>query len=520
MQHVDNQAGSPSHEPSHSLRSVAHSYLLKEWPSAILVAAVVFIIHQKSGWLDAVDGYAFMAIGQFGFVAEPKRSKQVVALLIDSDTHETRYRERAPLSRCELLKDLTRLYDASPHLVAIDIDISPAIWTLSQPKLPTALSDENHADLAKETPWQTEIDCEENLYRLIESGKDSPKPKTVIITPFEVSDRAADLKQRKERWQERMKKAGVKFGRAELPLNYGLVIEQYPDPTSFAAHARAATSRAKNESRTNHIDPRQYARVKPVLISDLDRPTNPVDLKAILDETQAAGLRDHPYRIAFFGAAYGKDDLFLTPIGEVYGVEAQAASYLSDGLHHNSCLDFLGDVLIAFVFGIGIAYFWSKYFSSRFSDDAQRRQLARLWIVGLVVAVVLMGFLISLLSLWLLARLGVWASPIPIAVGMLIDSFVSGSIDQAIHSSEHDKQALIARMKAISTEPLIQRMLEKASAQRSHEPKNWQDSLIRIFGGDIYGLWKNAKFAAAWLLAGWSLMWLLLIGWAIIVCIH
>jgi hypothetical protein len=520
MQQVDNQAGSPSHESSHSFRRVACSYLLKEWPSAVLVAAVVFIIHHKSDWLDAVDGYAFVAIGNLGFHAEPVQAEQVLALLIDSATHESRYLERSPLSRCELHRDLQRLYAAGPDIVAIDIDISPAVWSLDQPKLleGECLTGQSHR--ANKPPRHDEAVCEDNLYSMIESSRNTT---TIIIEPFPVSEPEGELGRRKNCWRERMKKTQrVEFGDAKLSVDYGLVIKHHAADNSFVSLARALTPRTEKKpersEKPRHIDTRQYARVKPLTLEELDSQLNPIEhLRGILTKMNG-GSTEHPKKVAFFGGAYGKDDLFMTPIGKVYGVEAQAASYLSDGLKEHPGRDLLVDIVFAISFGTVVAYFWTKYFSSRFSSSAERRQSARLWIVLLIAAVVFMGFFTTVFSLRLLSWFGIWSSPIPIAVGMLIDSFVSGSIDQAIHSSEHDKQRLIVNLKALVTEPTVQHWLEKESKQRSHDPTNLRDSLTRIFGGDIYGLWRGKKFMAAGMLSVWSLAWLLLIGEALRIC--
>ncbi len=519
-QQVDNQAGSPSHETSHSFGRVACSYLLKEWPSAVLVAAVVFIIHHRSDWLDAIDGYAFVAIGHFGFYAEPLQAEQVLALLIDSATYESKYLERSPLSRCKLHDDLKLLYDAKPDVVAIDIDISPAIWSSEQPKLLDTGCVTGQSIQSNKPPRHDEVVCEEKLYGMIEN---SPNTTTIIIEPFPVSDSRGELGRRKTCWKERMKeKDWVKFGEAKLPVDYGLVIKQPGGPDSFVSLARAATPRPdeklERSEEPKHIDTRQYARVKPITLKELDSQPDRSGYLTSIFAKMNGGSPDRPYKVAFFGGAYGKDDLFMTPVGKVYGVEAQAASYLSDGLKEHPGLDLLVDIAIAISFGTVVAYFWTKYFSSRFSSSAVRRQSARLWIVLLVAAVVVMGFFVTGLSLWLLSRYGIWSSPIPIAVGMLIDSFVSGSIDQAIHSSEHDKQRLIVNLKALATEPSVRLLLEKESKQRSHDPTNLRKSLTKIFGGDICGLWRGGKFMAAGMLASWSIVWLLLIGGAVITC--
>lgn len=85
--------------------------------------------------LDAVDGYAFLGIGNLTArdVSQSTGSNPKMAVvLIDQESHENFYRERSPLDRCELKKDLEAIYNlpGPPKPVVIDLDLSPSLEVL------------------------------------------------------------------------------------------------------------------------------------------------------------------------------------------------------------------------------------------------------------------------------------------------------------------------------------------------------------------------------------------------------
>ena len=514
---------SPRH-PSESLGGFAKNYFRSEWYAALLVVAVITIIHDKFGWLDAIDGYAFVGIGHLSSIradggASPEHVRAVV-VLIDQTTFESRYLERSPLSRCQLLNDLGLIYNhkpKQPDLVAIDLDISPAKWIASEKDLPTVKYLRGK---------QSEVFCEKELYLLIKNN--AHQIPTVLMTPFPAA--TCDQIARVSEWQKRMVEAGVRFGSAELPITYGLVIKEYDDPNTFADQARklpAPTLQDENylgdcisrgpafdprKSSRKLIDPRQYRRgIDPVLLSD---PDSAEPFAERLNKALAKQAKSHA---VFFGAGYGEGDVYLSPLGEVYGVEVHAAAYLGK-IEEWAVLAFAIDVGIGLLFGLFIANCWHRYFAARFSEDATRRQSAPLSVLALVGGVILMALGLGWLSLLALRSWGIWLSPIPIAVGMLIDSFVSGSVEQAVHQWGHDRQALIDRLEDAVKRGNFVAVAENERRQRRPEPKSFCESARRFFWEDFVGLLKSsAKKRAAMLLLARTVIWVAVIVWAAIV---
>ncbi|VVQ20522.1 hypothetical protein [Pseudomonas fluorescens] len=104
-------------------------------PAASMVAAVVGICYHGLHLLDAVDGYAFLGIGNLtakDVSQSTGRNPKMAVVLIDQESHENFYRERSPLDRCELKKDLEAIYNLPrpPKLVVIDLDLSPSLEVL------------------------------------------------------------------------------------------------------------------------------------------------------------------------------------------------------------------------------------------------------------------------------------------------------------------------------------------------------------------------------------------------------
>jgi hypothetical protein len=235
--------------------------------------------------------------------------------------------------------------------------------------------------------------------------------------------------------------------------------------------------------------------------------------------------------------------LFLTAVGEIYGVEAHAAGYASDTVKDHHIVDFWLDFTIALIFSLAIAFFWRKYFDARLSDNAVTRELAKIWVIGLVVSVLALVIVLSIFSL-LLLRVGVWLSPIPVAIGMMFDSFVSGSVDQATHKFKTMRRELIEQftqkpsvvgvhvdhsvtmsMDATTQEVTMREVREeliesyapaanppagkrKRRAPRNHKWSLWgARHLPQVLGGDICEHLLAKKTGAAALLGLWTVLW-------------
>jgi hypothetical protein len=451
-------------------------HIRDDWPATIFVAAFMAFLESQFGWLDAINGHAFVAIGNVAGIPQTveKDKAKALVVLIDGVAAESRYLDRSPLDRCQLKDDIAAVYSAMANvnqkrapaqrldLMVIDLDLSPARWLASDP--------------GSKTP---EADCERKLHQEIIDADTKHQIRTVLMLPFESS--AARINEVPTAWRNLASTAT--FGLAGLPVEYGLVIKQYCDPNTLAGSAYALSAKLKDSRRNcideaaRHskrevelIDPRKYlSGVVPLAVGSAADLSKRIELKLTADPPTDTAANPADFKAVFFGAAFGEGDTFVTPLGELYGVEIHAAAFLSllDPLSTNNHLsEFLADIVFGFLFGFLIAYCWERYFKLRLSQDSDHRLSAPLWLVVLAVAVIIMAILLTFVSLLLRARFGIWASPIPMAVGMLVESFVSGSVAEGIRTAD--------AIKGVGRPP------------RS----SFWDSDKMFFGGDFYLLLK------------------------------
>ncbi len=492
-------------------------YVKSEWSSTVFVAAIVTIFNVHFHWLAAIDAYAFVGFGNIASLdaAYASAPPSAIVVEIDSLTFERVYGERSPLPRCVLRDHLAAIYEAGPNVVAIDLDLSPAVWLL-----------------AGEPDPRGEAGCEKEIYDGIHKAALEQHISFVLMEPIPAADPQAaqrdpqnaseprDCGMDKRCWKTKItEKASdkIQFANADLPVDYGLTLNKAKsnDADPSFAHRVAQMAHAPWND-TKHIDPRAYrSGVRLVEIKNAEPEDLTIEVDAALDwlerfsnESNEEDDRKRAKRVVFFGAAYGGGDIFLTPLGEMYGVEVHAASYASGRIDHDYLKDFLVDVFIASVFGLVIAYFWMRYFTDRLDREPTVRHRAKKWIVRLVGSVGLLVFLFGIVSLLALIGAGLWLSPIPIAIGMLIDSFVSGSVDQATHTCLETRKKLVAgvtfteTMVAIPSPPRFARWWRLGAKY-----------LPDVIGGDLCEALLYRRPVT--LVASWSALWVAAIALAL-----
>jgi hypothetical protein len=459
--------------------------LREGWRAVLFVPALIFILEQFQ-WLHVIDDYAFVAIANNAAIADlvegrlsrTSEDNGVVVALIDSETHAQRYSARSPLNRCELFKDISLLYEASPQVLAIDIDISPAPGlTRSRPA-------------PRRGATRTQGDCEYELYALIKR-QDPEVTRTVLMAPArEIGDK---VRGRVCAWQADMLASGVEFGGADLRVNNGMTLEQSDDERTFGA----AVHRARKQEQltgaqrdvllhecTSAAQPAQPAgrskRINALLYGSSICPV-PLKVKGAAaqqtsredglgSETQCpasttagpgefstrlnAALKPVRPRILFFGAGYGEDDVFFTPVGMLYGVEVHAAAYLSrlHPIDEKEWISLTGDILIAFLFSFSISFCWQQYFRNRMSGRARDRELAAWWVIMLLAVFAVLVYVTCVVSFLAMRGAGIWLSPVPIAIGMLLDAFVLGSVHVAIDTRRDQVNAAVRALQAAPPE--------------------------------------------------------------------
>lgn len=428
-------------------------------------SAVVTILMHSTSFLSAVDGYAWLVIGNLSSTTEPTVPKptQAVVVRVDEQANESRYFDRTPLDRCELERDLRAVYEAGPKVIAVDLDLSPAHW----------LSKRDDATTTGER------ECQEKLYALIRE-RACNGAHTVLMTPFREADEQ-HLRDRLACSPGDKDPGGVRFGNASLPEEYGLLMSHY---TGDAFFARLAVDGYRGDVAAHAGTP-----LPPIERIDTRRYPEGNGLELMSADALPGAAAKLAGKAVFFGAAFGEEDLFLTPLGFVYGVHAHAAVFLSmlAPLGEASAFaEFFGELLLAIVFGMLINSMWNGYFRGRVGEDPVGRQTAALRIAGLSLALALAVALLSWMSLLLLQRWGIWLSPVPIAIGMMLDSFVVGAVSNAREELLHWRKIEI------------------------DHPKTLAQSVARFAWGDARRLWPKSRMAAILIAARRTL-------WAVIV---
>ncbi|VVO27641.1 CHASE2 domain-containing protein [Pseudomonas fluorescens] len=491
--------------------------LLHHLPGALVVASLVTIGHLHFHLLDAIDSYAFIGIGNLSAVealSSGAKKPSVAVVLIDQSSYETNYHERSPLDRCQLRDDLKFLYDLPipPRLLVIDLDLSPG---------------------------RGDVFCQNKLNELLINGQS--RTKTVLMAPLPVNDPlASDIIQA---WRETMEDAKIAFGDPNLPIRYGLVTKieceekklaavaldaaiavdrEVPSDTAVAVKklTNASTNpcrgeQEKKQSKEFLINPKQYVMgLRPVSTYKLSTQ------RELFSEWP--GLPP-PWQlpVVFFGGSYGEDDTYLTPLGTMYGVEVHAAAYMSlvePATLFSHLRSFGLEIGIAVLFGGVISFCWRHYFAMRFSPSPPKRQFSTIfvWILGLLLMALVM--VTTAFSLCLLSTSNSWLSPIPIALGMLIESFFVGAVHEAVKEGDHQREMLVGKLKTAHENGPAQfdeAIAAEEMRQRPEHPRNLCDRCSRFIIGDVARHIGNCDLGAALFLLVRRLALFALLGFAL-----
>jgi len=480
-------------------------------PAALMVAAIVSICHHQLHLLDAIDGYAYLAIGNLtanSIAQENSNDPTVGVILIDQKSNEDIYQERSPLDRCELKKDLETLYylPKPPKLLVVDLDLSPSFSD-------SPVDPPESSEPGKDPDNPAEEDCDEQLLTLLKQPHNGTH--TVLMTPLNMLD--PNTEQKIADWKKKLE--GLCFvSFADDPtirVSYGLVNNIECNKNSLAAtaytHYPDKTTDPENclKDKTGHeqlrINPGQYfSGLTPVSLSQLP-------------SRNGSQHSNHPQTalylpVMFVGTSFGDSDTFLTPLGTMYGVEVHAAAFMSllQPTTHHDLSAFILDVLLGLLIGGIIAFFWHHYFSLRFSSSAVKRQWAPWMILLLVIFLLPLVAGLTYLSFVLLRHCNIWLSPIPIAVGMLIESFFNSAIGNAVKEGYEQRQALIRRLQASGPDSYASRLALEAE-QHPHPAHSLQERAKRFVYLDCLRLWRLEKYGAALLLFVRRLMFLLVL---------
>ena len=445
-------------------------YLKEHFPSTLFVTACVAVLHLGTSCFDAFDSYTFLWMGNFASESKPisDGEPRIAVVEIDEPTFDVEFGGRSPLDRSKLLERLREVYAANPSLVVIDLDLAPT---------------------DKSVPGSAEKITDDAIQELILTSA-TRGTSSVLLEPFKTDN--LKLKKAHAIWRHKLEcgsepeigSGRVIFGHGDIPERFGMSNMFFFDEHSFFTAARRASGSEENTDSTSVrvarkkllIDPRAY-KGKLTVITTSEGKTG-AGLTSLICDVTRGGCQDSGSvpttpvqkpdagRVVYFGAAYGGDDLFTTPLGKLYGVELHAAAFatcwqsencskLHQGMHHFAAIVF--DLLIALALGWFIASFWKLYMRWSMDPDPEVSDVAGVAAFMLMFFLVVITLFLTVGAGWLLANTGIWISPIPIAFGMFFEAWVLGPIAKHGKTGAHPAPVASEKRNVLWPRPWIGR---------------------------------------------------------------
>lgn len=390
---------------------LAHHFTA-DLPASCFSAALA-VLAAKVGALTLFTKLSLLAVSNLALAPQPQVAlggAGPLVLYLSEARWQSRYREQAPLDRCQMAEDLAQIFAHRANNVAVDFDLSPG--------------------LDEQAPA-----CRARLDALLDAHADA----LVLLAPFQVASDA--LVAVKADWMRARCHAGAAFADGGLNLSLGVVLD-YPVELGGmgevmhrrgAAQVCAALADAAGVERVLRRRDEAAAQEDDGAAAINFAAFERVAVALALEDPALAQLADWGGRPVYYGGDYGgaKDDRFLTPMGALPGVAVHAAIAWSHDHPVREPSHFLGvfiDVLTAFVFSLGIGFFWRRYLDYSMHPSPFQRELSTLAVCGFLVYFGLALGLSFLLAVALFAH-GVLIAPLVIALSMLVDGFVRGPIE-------------------------------------------------------------------------------------------
>ena len=514
--------------------------------SALFLASMMLVLDQFY-WFEWLNVFLFRVIST---IAQPSVESnetgrtEVLVFTIQEDLFETEFKSRSPIDRKVLYKVLEKLTKAFPpsefkefKVLAIDYDLSPNNYDLDKYR------SKKECIIADKEEENAQNDLDNFLRKWVIGEEGDIGKRVVLINHIPVKNQI--ICECKKKWEQdkvnegtrRLKNGevsqGILFGQPDI-LHYGLLgpvmkyakgNNSFPEVVDAAEKGQeapltqfpctpAASLRRQFGDKT--FKPLNFFTNGAVKTYGLD------DLNAPQFYREYVGERANDVKVIFFGGNYGRDDIYVTPIGERPGVTIHAYTYYSinDPVHEPHWKAWVLDIGLGFFSGLIFHIIWHLFHHSR-AKGALAAQ------VGLTVLnfLVLGGILVVLVHYFArLLSLGLWLSPGPMLIGLFIDSYVASATgyeasNPAIREGDgHDTPSVLVegiwfRMRLIFTDLFIERSIASNIAAGKRGAHGFTLLLCQFFGVPngvpnqdmqwwdflIYGILKIAVF---WMIIG------------------
>jgi len=465
--------------------------MLKKLAKTAVFTASLGVLAEHLGLASLIAKASMLLMGNMvggGAVPNvPIAEGNTVVITIGAEHYVQAYRERSPLDRCQLSRDLQLILSKQPEQIAIDIDLSPL-----------------------ERASDAERLCQKGLDELV----DAHAEQLVLLQPFEAITQ--DQRATKTSWMQARCQAQVRFGDGTLVQSLGAVTEMQVAPhgapvRSLAGliHQRQAAASSQAHGGIEHLSAPHQVETNPICreLGERDaESTNPeglapesedegnlqpIHFNAVSKHLALQSIDSPPFKAlpslkglnVFFGGDWGNADTFLTPYGPLPGVAIHGAMMVS--LQHplsrySPLWGLLFDLLVGIGFGLLVELAWEKYHEA-VVHDAATQETAYSFLVMSVFLVVYAAAIFAVLavSYALLKYASVITVPLVMATSMLIDGFITGPrMALYEHAGHHISPEL-------------------AQASHAHLPFKSLAIAARRGRGALY--W-GIQFAALWLL--------------------
>lgn len=370
-------------------------WLAEEWAPVLFGVGLITVLHH-AGPLAPVSRLSLLALSSFqaelaGGAAADSTARTWL-LSIDEHDFLTSYQERRPLSRGQLAKDIHKILEGRPAVLAVDLDLSPLVKPdeseeADQRKLDALLDGKN--PVANKPPYTTQIR---------------------VIRPFAADD--AGLREKKSQWMQARRNVGFATDDIDVVPGMNVAIEFECRAAGLAEQALAASAGAPCKPGRAHLQPLDFATFQRTVFSQSISLFN-----AAPDQLRR--------KTVFFGSRTGRADRVLTPLGEGHGVVVHAARFatLAAGGAPLKGVDLLIDLAMASIFSWQISRFMPRYLERACERSVLTPPRLAL-LLGSFALRYLLTVAAALAIAFVLAWHGVFIEPLLIAIGLAFDGFV------------------------------------------------------------------------------------------------
>lgn len=426
-----------------------------------LACSIEVIKHHDKFIIPHFENLALIAAANLSAHGEGKdclKDCTVIVEISDSRFREF-YHESSPIDRCQFSKDLlTTTLALKPKTLFIDYDLSP-------------ISEEVSFETRKLREGEHIQSCQTKLDTLLDSIGSTAN--LILLEPLPDTTSIKNVG-----WKKDRKLKNIRFTDGIINSPSGLTTTYSINENSVASvicHSMGCANQ-------NHIH-----RVSNAKEDEDENDSNFINFKAFANSVKILAIEDiatnHTYitnKIVMLGGRYGKDDKFTTPIGDLYGVDIHAASYISQNesvtaLHKLIVL--IIDVAIGMLVGFIVKHSW-EYFLKNHSGLIKHKILPLFMLIVMFIFMILCVLISLKISILIMDHWSVWLNPAPIVIGMVIHAFVMAPVEIIQEHSQYEENPHILK-------PFTD------LKNTNQETENWLKPLtmtVPIFGLIAYGL--------------------------------